>query len=721
MSNLPTDPAHSTAEPNNLMRTGAVTDSTGLHSGDSEDDGTDAAPSFHPPTQPGDIGHLGRYRILKPLGKGGMGAVFLGFDDVLQRKIAIKVLTPRFASNKVARERFLREARTAASVSSPHVVSIIDVGEDLGIPYIAMEYLQGIPLDRYLSTYSKLSLRQVLRIGQEVSRGLAAAHAAGLVHRDIKPANLWLEAPHGRVKILDFGLAKETESQGGSDVTQAGQVVGTPAFMSPEQARGDTVDARTDLFCLGIVLYRLCTGQQPFTGPTAMAILLAVGIDEPVPVRQINPAVPEALATLIHQLLRKKPAERPQTATEVHAALVSIEDGRRQSVPEVTAVTSNSEYIPIPVAAQGDRVWEQFNGPSTNLADAKEATPRKLAIRASFPWRIVGGVFAALSATLAIVAILFYTSQARDERNAEPEPTRPNPISPVVVKSDPDRKAAEWALSHPGNPGVELIGGVVVHTANRLPNNPFKVRRITISSDYAVTDTDLNLLRDLTGLEGIVFGRTTITDLGIEKLSRSGSAAFLTELSLGTEELTDNAMQHYAAFRSLRIVSLTGPNLTHQGIKTLQQHCPLLTSLMIDRVQIRDIDLAPFCLLRWFLKLEHLGISSPPVTPFGIGFLSTWYNLKSLQLSGATVSDAHVDAVTRIPSLTLLTLRQTSVSDAGLERLVKLNGLRRLTISGCPKITNLGITKLRVLLPACVIEFENAAPKHDQNRNNKKP
>ncbi len=701
------------------MRKSVLSDSTGSLTGDGVVNDADALPSFHPPTQPGDLGHLGRYRILKPLGKGGMGAVYLGFDDVLQRKIAIKVLSPKFAANTVARERFLREARTAASVSSPHVVSIIDVGEDLGIPFIAMEYLQGIPLDRYLATHSKLSLKQVLRIGQEVSRGLAAAHAAGLVHRDIKPANLWLEAPHGRVKIVDFGLAKETEPQAGGDVTQAGQVVGTPAFMSPEQARGDAVDARTDLFCLGIVLYRLCTGHQPFVGPTAMAVLMSVGIDEPPPVRQLNPAVPEALATLIYRLLRKKPAERLQTATDVHAALVAIEDGKSEIVPEATAVASGSgDYIPIAVPAQGDRVWEQFDGTSTGSTTTTEAdNHRKPVARASFPWRIVGGVLAALLATLTLVAILISMPKRPVEYLAESDLLpRPNPVTVIAPKVDHERKAAEWALGLPGNSAVEILGAGTINHVGRLPATPFKLRRIQISSDYAVTDADLNLLHDLTSLESISFGRTVITDAGMAKLSQFAFAPHLVELSLGTEELTDEAMRSYFAFKSLKIVTLTGPHLTHNGIKILQAHCPLLTHLFLDRVQIRDFDLAPFCLLRWFWKLEHLGISSPPITPFGLGFLTSWHGLKSLQLSGRSVTDAEVDVLLRIPSLSQLTLRQTAITDTGLEKLIKFNGLKRLTISACPKVTTAGIAKFKATLPDCVVESDGYNPKQDPDR-----
>jgi WD40 repeat protein len=202
------------------------------------------------------------------------------------------------------------------------VVTVFAADECDGVPYIAMQFLQGYPLDQYLKQKGAPALAHVIRIGRETAAGLAAAHELGLVHRDIKPANLWLEAPNGRVKVLDFGLAKPIGTD--AELTKSGAVVGTPAYMSPEQARGLKVDHRTDLFSLGAVLYRLCTGQNPFAGSNMMAVLMALGSEDPTPVRQLNPSVPETLAQLIHQLLAKKPEQRPPTAAEVAKRLRAV-------------------------------------------------------------------------------------------------------------------------------------------------------------------------------------------------------------------------------------------------------------------------------------------------------------------------------------------------------------------------------------------------------------
>ena len=286
--------------------------------------GTTAPPRFGPPAAEGEVGVLGPYRVLKELGKGGMGAVYLALDTRLDRKLAMKVMLPEFAADAAAKERFPREARAAAKVSHDNVVTVYEADERDGVPYITMPLLQGTPLDEYLKKKGAPPLPHVVRIGAQTALGLAAAHAHGLVHRDIKPANLWLEAPNGRVKVLDFGLAKPVGSE--PELTKSGAIVGTPAYMSPEQARGLKVDARTDLFSLGAVLYRLCAGKNPFVGDHVMAVLAALITDEPTPVRELNPNVPEPLVALIHQLLAKKPEDRPQTAVDVAKQLRAILD-----------------------------------------------------------------------------------------------------------------------------------------------------------------------------------------------------------------------------------------------------------------------------------------------------------------------------------------------------------------------------------------------------------
>jgi formylglycine-generating enzyme required for sulfatase activity/serine/threonine protein kinase len=297
-----------------------------------------------PAEGPGEIGRLGGYRVLEVLGTGGMGVVFLAEDPVLHRRLALKTLKPALAASETARQRFLREAQAAAAIEHDHVIPILHVGEEGGVPFLAMPLLHGESLETRLRREGKLPVSEVLRIGREAAEGLAAAHAKGLIHRDVKPANIWLEdrsdgrracrpleekaqggppvATGGRVKLLDFGLAR---AAGGSGLTQTGAVVGTPSYMAPEQARGAVVDARADLFSLGCVLYRAATGQPPFEGRDTLAVLSALALDEPKPPQELAPCLPAALSDLILQLLAKQPADRPPNAEAVADALRPLE------------------------------------------------------------------------------------------------------------------------------------------------------------------------------------------------------------------------------------------------------------------------------------------------------------------------------------------------------------------------------------------------------------
>ncbi len=275
----------------------------------------EAADFLHPPQAPDEIGRLGNYRILKVLGAGGMGIVYLAEDAKLKRRLAIKAMKPALAASASAGERFLREAQTTASIKHPNIVTIYQVDQDRGVPFIAMELLEGESLEDRLRRDKKLSVAETVRIGREIALGLAEAHKKGLIHRDIKPGNIWLEGPDAQVKILDFGLAHGAEEE--LHVGKEPMVAGTPAYMAPEQARAENLDARSDLFSLGCVLYRACTGTFPFPGKRVSAVLAAVKEKDAAPPRQLSPDIPGWLSDLIVAMLAKEPAHRPASALVV--------------------------------------------------------------------------------------------------------------------------------------------------------------------------------------------------------------------------------------------------------------------------------------------------------------------------------------------------------------------------------------------------------------------
>jgi eukaryotic-like serine/threonine-protein kinase len=269
---------------------------------------------LEPCNRPDRLGKLGEYEVLELIGCGGMGIVLRAYDTKLQRVVAIKVLAPHLSLHPTAARRFLREAQAAAAVSHERVVTIFAVEEVADPPYLVMEYVQGQSLQQKIDRCGALGAREILRIGMQIADGLAAAHQQGLVHRDIKPSNILLENGVERVKITDFGLARAVDDVG---ITQTGHITGTPQYMSPEQAAGDELDMRSDLFSLGSVLYTLCTGRPAFRAESAVAVLRRVCDDTPRPIREVNPAIPEFLIQVIDKLLAKRPEDRFQSAAEV--------------------------------------------------------------------------------------------------------------------------------------------------------------------------------------------------------------------------------------------------------------------------------------------------------------------------------------------------------------------------------------------------------------------
>ncbi len=264
------------------------------------------------------------YTIEGEVGRGGMGVVYRARDERLQRRVAIKVLPPELAFQRDIRERFTREAQTAARLSHPHIVPIHSVGEGQGLVYFVMGYVDGESVAARLRRRGRLPVEEVRRIMKETADALGAAHALSVIHRDIKPDNILLEGTRGRVMVTDFGIAKALSTGSGATLTGIGVAIGTPAFMSPEQAAGErTIDGRSDLYSLGIVAYQMLTGTLPFSAPSVAGILMKQ-ITEPAPdLRTSRPDTPEDLALAIARCLEKDPENRWPTADALRRALES--------------------------------------------------------------------------------------------------------------------------------------------------------------------------------------------------------------------------------------------------------------------------------------------------------------------------------------------------------------------------------------------------------------
>ena len=299
---------------------------------------TDFAVDFlEPSDDPSVLGRLGEYEIVEVIGRGGMGIVLKGFQKELHRFVAVKVLSPHLSTSGAARRRFAREAQATAAVVNPHVMAIHSVHANSKLPYLVMPFVACESLQQRLDRQGPLDLKDVLRIGTQAAIGLAAAHAQGLVHRDVKPANILLETNVDRVMLTDFGLARAVDD---ATLTRTGVIAGTPQYMSPEQANGDAVDHRSDLFSLGSVLYSMCTARPPFRAETTFGVLRRIRETDPRPIREINPDIPAWLEQITFTLLAKNPEKRLSTATEVAALM-------EQCLAHVQQPTT----VPLPVTA----------------------------------------------------------------------------------------------------------------------------------------------------------------------------------------------------------------------------------------------------------------------------------------------------------------------------------------------------------------------------------
>jgi serine/threonine protein kinase len=557
---------------------------------------------------------LGGFAIVDKIGEGGMGAVYLAEDVKLRRKVAIKMMRPELAANRTDRERFEREARAVAAVEHDNIVPIlhIDEGPD-GAPFIVMPLLQGETLDARLKRESVVPLDLILQVAGEVAAGLAAAHAAGLIHRDIKPTNIWLEGDRSardlarqvrRCKILDFGLARWVDG-GDIQLTSTGAIMGTPAYMSPEQAQSKKADHRADLFSLGAALYRAATGNLPFDGPTPMAVMIALSTESPLPLRAFNPNLPPALAELIDRLMCKDPAERPQSAEEVvdvvrRIALDARARGAGHTLPvrvvPLASVPAAAELSPSVPQVLPSAVDEQTD---SDAPAAGEPRPEERPRLRWLPWLIAAVGVLALIPFVWWMASAMRTQQRDPDTVKNPEPPKSTapakgpkqkepkidtpktaPKNPEPVK-DPDpaknetnfeaeRRAALFVLSVGGMLRVEDDVRDITDPGD-LPKGHFRLTHVRKNSDERINNTSLAVFKDCKHLERIDFGDTRMGDVG---LSYFGGCKDLESLDIGSTRVSDAGLETIKQFKKLTYLDVGLTQVTRQGREDLAKVLP---------------------------------------------------------------------------------------------------------------------------------------------------
>jgi predicted Ser/Thr protein kinase len=412
---------------------------------------------------------IGRYEILEELGRGAMGTVYRAKDPAMDRVVALKtIIAVALASDQgnEFRERFYREARAAGGLAHPGIVPMFDVGEHEGVPFLVMEFISGRTLADAVKKGERLSLDRACEIGQRVAEALGYAHQHGVVHRDIKPANILLTSreTYGieRPKIADFGVAKLAEGRN----TITGQILGTPAFMPPEQFTGGPIDGRADIFSLGVVLYWMATGEQAFPGESITAVSYKVVHTEPVPPRKLNPWLPVALENVILKCLAKSPDDRYQTAEELAQDLAKIRE-------QAKASAARTPPAPQPVAAGADpeaTMAATAMGAAPVLAVAEP--PASAVVPKANPKKRPIGLFVVVAVImLALVAGGWYVLRLR-QKLAVPAAASPAPLPPakVVASADaPPPSASDKAATSADLPAASEKPAAVAETAPKTP------------------------------------------------------------------------------------------------------------------------------------------------------------------------------------------------------------------------------------------------------------
>lgn len=402
--------------------------------------------------------HLGHYEIVEELGRGGMGVVYKGYEPALGRYVAIKELSPSLAHDANLVERFLREARSMAALNDPHIIQVYFIGTDeaTGQPFFAMEFVEGDSLSGLLKREGKLSVENALKVMHQTALGLASAHDKGVIHRDIKPGNLML-TPRGNVKIADFGIALATQDFS-KKLTSTGEFVGTPGYLSPEICIGKTVDQRSDIFSLGIVLFEMLTGRVPFTEESPLGLMLEVVKAEFPDIRELNGEVDPQAAAILAKMVAKEPADRFQSCHELVQALEAH-----------------------PLVARGGTIKFNIPAPAANMATVVGApTPASQKQRVATPPPVVPRSPTGAGAQPAIESATAASAAAAPA--AAVQPPRPS----VLERSREPRSGSRAALAIAAAL-VLLVGGVAFAMKGTLMDyaRGFKDGLVGSSSAYS--------------------------------------------------------------------------------------------------------------------------------------------------------------------------------------------------------------------------------------------
>jgi serine/threonine protein kinase len=660
---------------------------------------------------------LGKYRLLELLGMGGMGAVYKAVQPGTGRTVALKKMHRHVLKQPRAIERFLREIRSAAAVDDPHVVRAFDADSENDNYYLVMEYVPGKNLKTWIKEQQSLPINWACECIRQAALGLQHAHELGMLHRDIKPSNLLVtqgEEGLPLVKLLDLGLARfASESSTEGELTRSGQVIGTPDYMSPEQARNSKLtDIRADIFSLGCTLFELLTGQFPFGGETVMEKLLARSTEDAQPVRKYRPDVPAGLDAVLARMLARDPNARYATPAEVAIALAPYSIGVQGAESAPRAAADVAPRPPRREAAARPESPSEFTlkALQSEIAhlEAQQNQPAAVSPTPARPYPAWLKWGAALVATVLLTVVVTELIRQRKTNSASSKSVAESPdVVPEKGKAspgtrDPIRREALWILKLGGTLEIEPDedpesgatsgdsdrGGrrLQVSSASDLPNGKFEITAVAIHEELELTADHFRRLARLHTIETLDLSETQFDEADLSLLAPIDS---LRNLKLADTRVSDAGVALLKRLAPLHMVDLSRSQITGGCIEALRGQ-PSITELVLSGTHLKDKDLAQFKSLP---QLVSLNLSGTDILGPGLAGLRTLKNLRVLDLGGIPMRDRALRHISGMESLETLRLTRAKVMDDDLKLLSGLSKLQEFGLAST-QITGEGLKHL---------------------------